>query len=246
MSVKKICASLTGIALSLGVASAALAATDVEIYGSGSGAVNVGGGAKTNVDVNVGASGSANTTAGSASSNDSAETDSSGDAQGSAESNTSAQINLGTVLTVTRADVDSGAVKANAKSAASVSTEADVSGFAAAKISSDARIARVETSSQKVSVGYWMDGKLFGFIPMTIETTAIANANGTVEVSHPWYGFLVKIDESADITTSVKNRVSGDLAASAEAGFSASTQARIVDHMAAALAASASGFASTQ
>lgn len=150
------------------------------------------------------------------------------------------------LLIVTRAEVDAGSIKATVSSPSAVSTRADLSGYLATEMKTDKNISSVEVASDGVEVTYKQHAKLFGFIPVTVDATAEVDADGKVEVSYPWYSFLMVTNKS-DLETRIQNRVdadanlstSADASANAEAAaqLGADAQARIVAAVKAAMQA---------
>jgi hypothetical protein len=177
---------------------------------------NVSGSANT-TDVNVGVSGNANSNGGSSASDTSG---SSGSSDVSANSNT----DLSAPLIVTRADVDSNAVTASSATADSVRTKDDLSGYVAAQMKSDANVSSVDTASDHVALTYKEPAKLFGFIPVTIDTTATADASGNVTISYPWWAYLATKD-NADVQAKVQDGVNATLGTNASATANANAQA---------------------
>ena len=226
--IRKSIAAASGVVLSLGFALPAAALNvDGTVNSATQGTVSVGeAGANGTVDANVGVdvgvgAESSGTTSGGAQSS------------GSADAGATIQANAGVTvqpLIITRGDVDAGTVKATVSSPSAVTTQADLSGYIAAEMKADANIWKVEAASDNVAVTYEQRAKLFGFIPVTIDATATVDANGNVEVSYPWYAFLM-VTNKADLEARIQNQVSAnvDLDASANveanAGASASAEA---------------------
>jgi len=100
--------------------------------------------------------------------------------------------------------------------------------YARATIESDENVSDIESDSDSVSLRYKDRARLLGFIPVTISAEAVVSADGSVEVSYPWYRFLTVYDRGeleADI------EASAGAIARAEGGATLSTEAktRIVD-----------------
>jgi hypothetical protein len=166
-------------------------------------------------------------------------------ASGSENASGGASADLSVPLVVTRADIDDNTIQASDVSAGSVQTRDDLSGYIAAQMHSDANLSAVDTASDHVAVTYPERAQLFGFIPVTVDTTATTDASGNVSVTQPWWSFLAASDQSA-LQTSVQSSVSGVLGASASANMSltASQQAELVAAMKSAMAAAANASAS--
>lgn len=134
-----------------------------------------------------------------------------GSASGSAGIGGSVSTALKTIL-VTRADVDNGSVTATSDNAASVRSENDLRGYVAAQLESDSNIEAIELASHSVAVTYKEKARLFAVIPVTVDATATVDANGNVEVSYPWYSFLMSTGKD-ELEAKIENRVSAVLLA---------------------------------
>lgn len=62
------------------------------------------------------------------------------------------------------------------------------------EIENDSAIKSVEVSEDAVAMAYATPAKLFGFIPMNMNLSISADAEGRVKVRFPWFSFLVKSD----------------------------------------------------
>jgi len=151
----------------------------------------------------------------------------------SADTNADATAGI-SVITISRADVEGGNTETSVIAASSVRTQADLSGYVAAQIVADENISEVEASAQDVSVTYAQRAKLFGFVPVHVEATATVMADGSVDVSYPWYAFLMTTNE-AELEASLHESVEGSaaLAATADAsvGFDSQAQAELVNEI---------------
>jgi len=225
--IRKTIAAASGVVLSLGFAlPAAALSVDSTVNTANQGSVSVGNSsANANADIDVGVDVGAESS--NQDSDDSAQSSSSADASVTTEANAGVTIQP---LIITRGDVDAGRVEATVLSPSAVKTRAELSGYAAAEMKADSNIASIEAASDNVAVTYKQSAKLFGFIPVTIDATATVDANGNVEVSYPWYAFLM-VTNKADLEARIQNQVSAnvDLDASANveanAGASASAEA---------------------
>lgn len=136
-----------------------------------------------------------------------------------------------------------------ASSSSDVRTEADLSGFVATEISADENISKIETSSKNVSVTYNQPAKLFGIIPVTVKATATVSAEGKVDVTYPWFAFMLTTNE-ANLEASIRNRIGvtasvvSAATADADTGFAAATQAEIISEVRAAMEANLTADAS--
>jgi hypothetical protein len=173
-----------------------------------------------------------------------------------ASSNTSGSVSLGILpIVITRAEVEANAIASNTKPAIEVKSNDDLSGYVAAQMSYDNNISTVSASSNHVAVTYKQAAKLFGFIPVKVDTTATVNADGSVSISYPWYVFLASTSK-ADLQSKIEGKVRGDLSANASAGLSTNEQAKLVNDVKSAMqqqltadvnaSASATGAASAQ
>jgi|SRR5665213_518026 len=226
--IKTLIAGVSALALLTAIPAFALAvSTSVD------GSYYVGTNATTTTDVNVGVSGQGST-------NSSANGNSNTSASSSDSASSNATADLSVPLVITRADVDGATVTASNVSAANVQTKSDLSGYIAAQMQGDANLAAVDTASDHVAVTYPEQAKLFGFIPVTINTTATTDAGGNVSITQPWWSFLAAADQTA-LQASVQSSVSGVLGAnaSANAQLTASQQARLVAAIKSAMAATA-------
>ncbi|PIR83630.1 hypothetical protein COU18_03025 [Candidatus Kaiserbacteria bacterium CG10_big_fil_rev_8_21_14_0_10_51_14] len=224
--IRKSIAGITAVVLSLGFVlpvSALTVDTSGSVQGSGLGSVGAtGAGVDINVDVGVGA-----TTSGGGSQDGTTST--SGNASSNVNGNASVDANA---LLITRVDIDTGTVKATSAAPASVETRADLSGYVAAQMQSDANIASVETASDNVAVTYKQYARLFGFIPVTLDATATVQADGSVKVSYPWYAFLA-VTNKADLETKLEQRVDAALSANAQLEASANASAEVTGSLSA-------------
>jgi hypothetical protein len=137
--------------------------------------------------------------------------------------------------------------------AAQVSSRADLDAYASSALLSDPRIEEAELSSESVSIHYRQPARLFGFIPVSITAKAVADASGNVEISYPWYGFLVAKADRAEIESQIEADLrtalaaSGQTAATTTAGadvaasttLSARAQAELFENLRTALETSA-------
>lgn len=211
----KISAALLSLTIVLGFSSSAQALSISDIVHSVT-KTNAEADAQSNTEVEVGngvlgsSSGSVNVEAEnqnqSASGDDTAvSSDASKGTQASEETNT---------LVITREDVELNGVSPTQISVSAITGETDLSGYVAAQIKADKNVSTVETSESGVEVTYDTPAKLFGIFPMTVQTTVNVDADGTVNVSYPWYGFLLST-EGGDLETQLQTVVKTELSAAA-------------------------------
>ncbi len=103
-----------------------------------------------------------------------------------------------------------------------------------ATVQSDENVSKVDSDDDSVSLWYKSTFKLFGFIPMTANLKATADADGSVRVSRPWYSFLATSEASNAEEVAVKSEVTAVVQSyntSADATFSAEAKTAIVRAM---------------
>lgn len=151
---------------------------------------------------------------------DDATTSSDVDAQGKASSGASVKSVLNTIL-VTRSDLSAGSAVATSLDLSSVTAESDLEGYVAAQLESDSNIESIELASDSVAITYKDKAQLFGVIPVTVDATATVDAAGNVEVSYPWYSFLMATDKE-ELESKIESRVRAALGATAGTSADAS------------------------
>lgn len=145
-----------------------------------------------------------------------------------------------TTLTILRGSLTADAGMAPA-TAATVTSESDLSAYATAALRADEQIDAVTFDEDAVEVTYTERGRLFAVVPVTMKARARVAADGSVTVSYPWYRFLVASDANTDVSSTLSTRASAWHArADAGASLSASEKAELMDEIRAALATSAS------
>lgn len=204
--IRKTIAIASGAVLSLGFA-LPVAALNVDgtVNSATQGMVQVGN--EANADVSAQADADVDIGAGSETSG----TTSDADARASGSANANAGVSI-QPLVITRADVDAGTVEATISSPSAVATRAQLSGYAAAEMKADSNIASIEAASDNVAVTYTQKAKLLGFIPVMVNATATVDAAGNVEVSYPWYAFLM-VTNKADLEARIQDGVNAELGA---------------------------------
>lgn len=138
-------------------------------------------------------------------------------------------VSAGGVVSLGRGDVnDNGNSGADIQSAASVSSDNDVASFARGILRNDDSVTNVAATSGEVSVSYKEPAKFLGFIPSTVTVTLTTDASGNVQVSHPWYGFLMsKSGDEAALKASAEAKAH----AAAQSAVNASASATISSQM---------------
>jgi len=143
----------------------------------------------------------------------------------------------GKATVFTRSDFDTSdtAALTTTMTAADVNTSDDLRSFVQSSMQSDDNISAVSFADNDVSVSYKDHGRLIGFIPVTIDTMVTANADGTITVNYPWYGFLVAKDRESlqsDLDTNVGAMIRAD-----RSSWTAHRMAQIAARLSAALKA---------
>ena len=134
---------------------------------------------------------------------------------------------------LTRADVE--ATRSVLMDTSSVTSDADFLAYARGQMRQDEHLSRVTTSSDAVVLERARRARLFGLIPISIMTTTTLSADGTLEVTYPWFSFLLLTDEAA-VKAALKSRVdiiSGEV-------FSAASKARLLAQVEVALSSTTS------
>ena len=87
---------------------------------------------------------------------------------------------------------------------ASVRTDTDVESYAHSVINKDENVTNVTIGSTTVAVSYKVPAKFLGFIPASITINAESDESGNVNISYPWYSFLMKAGSSATLKASAE------------------------------------------
>lgn len=131
-------------------------------------------------------------------------------------------------------------------SSAEVHSDADLKNFTTAIATANANVNQVNIGTDHtLSVTYNHKVKLFGFIPMTMqsETRVSADAEGNAQVvtTLPWWKFLVTGDSSiaADVDAALQNSTAVKNYASASGDISANVEAQAAEVIVATLNAKA-------
>jgi hypothetical protein len=110
-----------------------------------------------------------------------------------------------------------------------ISTDADLSSYAAASMNSDDHIEKVSSQDNQVKMKYRESAKFLGFIPGKISTNVVVDSDGSVHVRYPWYRFLMKTGQSrADLEAQIKANLGSGFSGENGAAFSAQTKAEII------------------
>lgn len=143
-----------------------------------------------------------------------------------------------TPLSITRSDLEPAPVPTAFTASGQVKTKADLSGFIVAQMQNDANVSAVQASTSAISVTYPQYAKLFGVFPVTVDTTATVNADGTVSISYPWYRFLLSSDDhdlqaklQSRISTALQTSTPSTVNAGAAAQLSLAAQAKLISDM---------------
>ncbi|KND50059.1 MAG: hypothetical protein AB203_03660 [Parcubacteria bacterium C7867-008] len=154
-----------------------------------------------------------------------------------------ADVNLGyggqTLSTVVESGVDASSAKTIASlegnAATYIKTQEDVDAYGKIVVESTPQVQNVEARASGVNVSYAQKGKLFGFIPVTMNAHVSVDASGNVSVKLPWYHVLV-MSEGDTIATSVETRIAAaksteEVTVTGEAELNPVEQARITHYV---------------
>lgn len=158
--------------------------------------------------------------------------------------NTNSEININAGVGIDLENNSSDkAMKVNASGVAimlssQVNSEADLKVFSSNASTKNKSVVKININSKddgesKVEVIYRHNGKLFGFIPITVRSTTIleVTANGETEIKtgKSWYAFLVTGENytGADVKSRIKNDVI--IKSNAKANASALEKAKIAE-----------------
>jgi hypothetical protein len=127
--------------------------------------------------------------------------------------------------------------------AAQVETAADLQAYVRTVSYNDRAVERIEADADEVVVTYRHPAKFLGFINVTMEEEIVVEADAEgrldVDVDRPWWAVLATADASArDVSSRVMARLSNVPRASLEGEMDASTRARLVSEVHAAVQAS--------
>jgi hypothetical protein len=110
-----------------------------------------------------------------------------------------------------------------------VHNKSDLKHFAETKLKGDENADEVKLSSTTVETAYPTHARLFGFIPMSLQTHVAVNNDGTVSVTFPWYAFFFGTEKDklqSDITEAAQTAVGSTTASTT---LSAQMQAHLLD-----------------
>lgn len=239
-----------GAAAALASVMVALPAAALSVNGAGTASANAQGGLGARVGnvindvvgnassgVSVGASGSADAGTGSSSNgNTGLDVNAGVGASGAGQ--------VGGPVMITRSDIENNTVVSGSADSSTVLNDTDLSGFIAAQIKGDTNVDAIQSTSDSVAVTYKVPAKLLGFIPMNVAATAVVNADGSVTVNYPWYGFLLSTD--GNLNARVEGAVQSVLGANANGQLSGTVTATTSGNAMQSGNASATGTAQAQ
>lgn len=110
-----------------------------------------------------------------------------------------------------------------------VHNKTDLKHFAETKLKGDENANEVKLSSTTVETAYQTHARLFGFIPMSLNTHVAVNNDGTVSVTFPWYAFFFGTEKDklqSDLTQAAQTTVGSTTASTT---LSAQMQAHLLD-----------------
>lgn len=114
---------------------------------------------------------------------------------------------------------------------AGIQDDEDITSYVSDVISANTDVRALKLTSEAVNLDYEAPAALFGFIPMTVPARISVSKDKTVDVSYPWYSFLMSTNEE-ELQDAVSKTVGDALSASAgdtQDGFSAKIQATIAN-----------------
>ncbi len=120
-------------------------------------------------------------------------------------------------------------------SAENVATSADLKAFAATQLKNDENLSSVSFGPDNLEVVYKERARFLGIIPTSVNVGVVANNDGTVEFSYPWYSFLM-VSNKADLEASIKTEAA-DFQANGSAIVSARDKAILAARIQAVLRA---------
>lgn len=169
------------------------------------------------IDLNLGGSASGSATSSESSSADASGTssvdvrttvDAHADADVSADANAQEDLDM----TFTHDDAMEDESSMSVMSASSVSSRADLESYARSSLKSDENLEAVRFSNDTVEVKYKERGHFLALFPVSMNVTAKAHADGSVDLDYPWYAFMT-VDNKDKVETSLKVAVDNALRA---------------------------------
>lgn len=130
-------------------------------------------------------------------------------------------------VVITRTSLES---KAGIETAAAAPSPLEA--YAHSLVQEDANVSAVVLSSNNVALSYRMPAKLLGLFSVNVPVTVSANASGKMEVSYPWYSFLLSTDRvalSIRAEAAAANALSAHVASETE--LSALDQVRLMNSL---------------
>ena len=224
MTMKKSIALIASIVLSLGTV---LPAAALAVDGNSGGLVNVNGQTYGLGGVNANASGSVQSDV-----HGSAGDDVNSDAMVTAN----ATVDVGSPIVITRADAEDTTNGGTGAEASSVSSDTELRAYISGVIHHDTNVSAVSSSKDSVKMTYKQPARFLAVLPTSIDATATVNADGSINVSYPWYAFLFLKNRST-LEGKIHDAVAVDLgnATSADAALSPNVQARVIADVKAAM-----------
>jgi hypothetical protein len=114
---------------------------------------------------------------------------------------------------------------------ATIQNQDDVSNYISDILSTDHNVTDASASSDAVNLDYKTSASLFGFIPVTVPAHVSVSKDKTVNVTYPWYSFLMSTNKQA-VQDAVSQAVSSTTdTTNTSDGFSARVQATITDNI---------------
>ncbi len=109
-----------------------------------------------------------------------------------------------------KVDVDSD--EAIAVDAKSVSTNADLNTYAEVLVRENSAVEEINFTGETVELRHRQEGRLLALFPITFTVTAVAFADGRVELRYPWYSAFT-VDNKEELNTKAKVAVDNALRA---------------------------------
>jgi len=108
-------------------------------------------------------------------------------------------------FSLSRSDVND-STEYNIQDAVNVRTTAGLESYVGSSIRDDERLESAALENDSLEVTYKTDAKFLGFIPGSMNVTAVTSADGSVEVRYPWYAFLMSSYETrSELETRLTN-----------------------------------------
>lgn len=114
---------------------------------------------------------------------------------------------------------------------ADIQDEEDISAYVSDVISANTDVRALNLTAEAIDLDYKTPAALFGFIPMSVPAHITVSKDKDVEISYPWYSFLMSTNKQ-ELQDAVSKTVEDALSSSAgnmPNGFSAKIQATIAN-----------------